>query len=206
MRRLFALAIVMALVLAACGGESGDDGGENEPTQPDATQPADDDNDQPDPTQPPDDPGDSEGEGPSTATVTLNGETYEFSSEGAVVAQCLTDLFGIMIVQLPMADGGDGSVMIQILHPGTDPSVVEQNNAVTVTIGDVDWIADPEDFNIIDNPDVPAGQSEVTSSEFDGRTVRGTANLAGSTTIYSADFVEFGEATFEATCGEERTS
>lgn len=207
MRRVLTVALVMAVVLAACGGDSGDDGGSNDTSQPDATQPAPDDGGSDDTQPPPDDGGDDgEGEGPSTATVTLNGETYEFSSEGALVAQCLTDLFGIMSVQLQMADGGDGSISLQILHPDTDPSVVGQNNAIEVTIGDVDWKADPEDVNIEGNPDVPAGQSEVTSVEFDGRTVRGTANFAGSQTIFSADFVEFAEGTFEATCGEERTS
>ncbi|MDX1449741.1 MAG: hypothetical protein R3246_11845, partial [Acidimicrobiia bacterium] len=159
------------------------------------TSPAEDDGEEP-----------SEGEGPSTATVTIGDETYEFSSEGAVVAQCLPDLFGIMSVQLPMADGGDGSLQIVALHEDTDPEVVGEINSVQVSIGDVDWVADPENSNIAGNPDVPEGQSEVTSIEVDGNTVRGTANFAGSETIFSADFVEFASGTFEATCGEERTS
>lgn len=207
MKRLV-LFFALLLLVNACGGSSEPettDGGD-EPTSTAPTQPEEDD-DQSDTTSPDDDDGDdSGGEGPSTATVTIGDETYEFSSEGAIVAQCLPDLFGIMSVQLPMADGGDGGLQIVALHEDTDPEVVGEINSVQVTIGDVDWVADPEDVNIAGNPDVPAGQSEVTSIEVDGNTVRGTANFAGSETIFSADFVQFASGTFEATCGEERTS
>ena len=192
MKRVLALFLLMSLLVAACGGDGGTD---EDPEEPGTTQAEsnDDDSDDSPPTtsdvnDDEDDSGD-EGEGPSTATVTLGDETYEFSSEGAMVAQCLPDLFGIFVIQVPMADGGDGSISLQILREGTDPSVVEQNNAIEVSIGDVDWIADPENFNILDNPDVPAGQSEVLTAEVDGRTVRGTANFAGSQTVFAADFV-----------------
>ncbi|MDH3190363.1 MAG: hypothetical protein OEM39_06975, partial [Acidimicrobiia bacterium] len=97
MRRLFVLGAVMALVMAACGGGS-EDGADREgdaPGQTQATQPeSGNDDTNPDPSGS----DDGEGEGPSTATVTIGGETYTFSSEGAVVAQCVPDLFGIMSV------------------------------------------------------------------------------------------------------------
>ncbi len=208
MRRILFVVVLMGLVLSACSGGGSDEGsGGSDPT-PAATAPDDTDS-APVTTQPAEDdsedPGEVEG-GPSTATVTIGDETYEFSSEGAIVAQCLTDMFGIFAVQLPMADGGDGSIQIFALHEGTDPSVVEQDNEVHITIGDVDWLADPMDTRLVDNPDVSEGQSQVDSVEVDGNTVRGTLSLVGSQTVFSADFIEFATGTFEATCGEERTS
>ena len=207
MRRLFVLGAVMALVMAACGGGS-EDGADREgdaPGQTQATQPeSGNDDTNPDPSGS----DDGEGEGPSTATVTIGGETYTFSSEGAVVAQCVPDLFGIMSVQLPLVDAngqpGDGGIQIIALHEGTDPAVVEQNNLVQVTIGDVDWVADPEDVRIAGNPDLE-GKSQVDSVQVNGNTVTGTATFVGSQSLFGADS-DMATGTFEATCGEERLS
>ena len=198
----------MALVAGACGGDDGDaTGGDGAPAATSAPSTTDDGSDDPPATQPPEPDDDaSGGEGPSTATVTIGDETYTFSSDGAIVAQCLPDLFGIFSVGLPMAEGGDGTLSLIALHEGTDPEVVEQTNVLAVTIGDIDWVADPEDLRIVDNPAVAAGQTQIDSVEVDGNTVRGTASFVGSSTVFSADFVEFATGTFEATCGEERTS
>lgn len=203
--RIPVLFVAMVLIVTACSGDS-DDGLSTDSSAPDVTSTtaASSDGGEVTTTAPASDGGG--GEGASTATVTIGDETYEFSTEGAIVAQCLTDLFGIFSVQLPMADGGDGSLGLVILHPDTDPSEVGEINSVQVDIGDVRWLADPEDVNIAGNADVPEGQSLVTSAEIDGNTVRGTMSLAGSQTVFSAEFVEFAEGTFEATCGEERTS
>ena len=186
MRRLLVLFAVLALVAAACGGGSsddGDDGGDQSttPTAADGNDGGNDDggNDDGDSqsTPPPnDDSGGSEGEGPSTGTVTINGETYEFSTEGATVAQCLPDLFGTMAVGIPLADGADGLLNIVALHEGTDPAVVEINNSVHVDIGDTTWVADPEDVRIAGNPDYE-GLSQVDSVEVNGNTVTGTATF-----------------------------
>lgn len=199
------------LVVAACGGDTADggtadQGNQVQTTQPDVTQP---DVTQPDATKPDvDDSGDSEGSGPSTATVTIGDQTYQFSSEGAGIAQCLTDLFGIYSVQLPMIDDSgaltDGFVSMAILREGTDPDVVEQVNAVQVDIGDDngDWVADSSYEFFVSGGTVEPGMSQVDSVEFDGRTVRGTATFLQDT------YTELGEpitGTFEATCGEERT-
>ncbi len=213
MRRLMVLFVVVLLVVAACGGEATEDSGDNGGDQPTATQPADDgadaDSDSEDQAPPAteadngDDDDDSGGEGPSTATVKIGDETYEFSSEGALVAHCLSDLFGIMSVILPLADGGDGGIEIIALHEGTDPAEVEQTNSVLVKIGDARWIADPEDVNFNGDPDL-AALSGVESVEVDGNTLRGTASFVGrdNTTQEWASMT----GTFEATCGDERLS
>jgi hypothetical protein len=216
MRRLMVLLGVVVLVVAACGGESTEDAGESAEDggdQPTTTQPADDSGDDdagsedqaPPATEADNGDGDdvSGGEGPSTATVTIGDETYEFSSEGALVAHCLSDLFGIMSVILPLADGGDGSIEIIALHEGTDPVEVEQINSVLVKIGDDRWIADPEDVNFNGDPDT-AALSQVESVEVNGSTLTGTASFVGRDNV-TFEWVPM-TGTFEATCGEERTS
>lgn len=221
MQRWFVLILSLSVLLAACGSDSGDETTGDTQSDTTAAAPVEDDGDTdttaaPDDTttSAPDDDGDSdddgsddgatEGTGPSTATVTIGDDTYQFSSEGAVVAQCLPDLFGIMSVQLPMADGGDGGVSIVALHDDTDPAVVEQINTIQVTVGDVDWVADPEDVRIAGNADLE-GKSQVDTVEVDGSTVRGTATFVGSSSLFGPD-AEMATGTFEATCGEERTS
>lgn len=203
MQRIAGLSVVVLLVLAACGGESTDDSGADGGDQQTATQPANG-GDQPTATQPADDGGDNDnagGEGPSTATVTIGTETYEFSSEGSPVAQCLPDLFGTMVVNLPLADGGDGRIEIIALHDGTDPAEVEVDNRVHLNIGDFDWWADPLEINL--GPDESA-LSRVESVDVDGSTLTGTASFVGRDLTVREWMSETG--TFEATCGEARTS
>jgi hypothetical protein len=205
MRRAIVLFCGVLLVAAACGGESTEDGGD----QPTATQPADDggSNDSvPEDQAPPTTEAnngnvDSGGEGPSTASVTIGDVTYEFSSEEVQIAQCLSDLFGTMVVNLPLANGDDGSIEIIALHEGTDPAVIEVDNRVHVSIGDFDWWADPLEINL--GPD-EAAVSLVESVNVDGSTLTGTATFVGrDLTIREWETVT---GTFEATCGEERTS
>ena len=209
MRRWLAMVAVVVLVAAGCGGDSGDDDdGRGAATA--TTQPASDNggSDETTPTTPAsgDDGGGDEGTGPSTASVTLGDQTYSFSSEGAVVAQCLTDLFGIFSVNLPLADGGDGNIGILALYPETDPAVVEQVNGVRVAIGDEDWVADEDDLMFDSSDILEEGMSQVDSVEIDGNTVRGTATFFRQLSLFAGGEVETITGTFEATCGEERTS
>jgi hypothetical protein len=205
------MAAVMLLVGAACGGGSGDDaaadGGDAAAA---TTQPALDDGASVETTVATpsggDDGGAEDGTGPSTATVTLGDQTYNFSTEGALVAQCLTDLFGVFSVQLPMADGDDGSIAIVALYPDTDPDVVGEVNAVRVAIGDEDWVADEDDLLFESSDKLEAGMSQVDSVEISGRTVRGTATFFRQLSVFADGEVETTTGTFEATCGEERTS
>ena len=213
MMKLMVLTGALLLPLAACGGSDGssdegsgdattpvevltDDGGTAANDVSDATTPA-----------PPTDEGgeDTGGSGPSTASVTIGGETYDFTTEGAVVAQCKSDLFGMFSAQLPMADG-NGNIGIVALREGTDPAVVEQVNAVTVSVGDEDWIAD-ESSGLFDASDaLQPGMSQVDSVEVVGSTVRGTATFVRELSLFTGGEVETATGTFEATCGEERLS
>ncbi|MGA9596287.1 MAG: hypothetical protein WBV06_09025 [Acidimicrobiia bacterium] len=217
MRRLNVLVVAILLAVAACGGDSADTGADGTSDEPGTTAAVTTEASSAgvgteETTAPPTTTGsadDSEGSGPSTATVTLEGETYNFSTEGAVVAQCLTNLFGIFSIQLPMIDEGGakakGSVSIVALHEGTDPDVVGEVNSIDVGIGDEDWVAD-EASPMFENFDaLQPGMSQVDTMEIDGRTVRGTATFFRQNSLFT-DEVETATGTFEATCGEERTS
>jgi len=219
MRRWFVMTAVMLLVVAACGGDSGDEagGGDDQPeSTPVATTRADSGATNPPPGEDGetndgggDAGGDTDGSGPSTATVTLGDVSYTFSTEGAVVAQCLTDLFGIFSVQLPRVDDAgvpaDGNVAIVALHADTDPNEVGEVNAIEVAVGDEDWVADEADVLFETSDVLQPGMSQVDSVEIDGRTVRGTATFVRQNSVFTGE-VETVTGTFEATCGEERTS
>lgn len=205
MRRLLVLLVAVLLVAAACGGGSTDDGSDDVGNDAAPSTEAPDDgggNDDSPPATEAEDSG-SGGSGPSSASVTIGDDTYEFSTEGALVAQCLSDLFGIMSVQLPLADGGDGFISITALHEGTDPAVVEQINSVLVEIGDDKWTADPESVSWNGDPET-AAMSYVESVEVSGSTLNGTASFVGFDNTTRERMTVIG--TFEATCGEERTS
>lgn len=220
MRRLIPMIMALLLVITACGGDTSgepDTGGDGAvTTQPDATQPAGDDDGGSDGTPAPteddgdDEADDAEGSGPSTATVTLGDQTYNFSTEGAVVAQCLTNLFGIFSVQLPMMDESGaqtgGSVALVALREGTDPEEVGEVNSVELDVGDETWVADEADDMFDQFDQLEPGMSQVDSVEIDGRTVRGTATFFRQNSLFGGDEVETMTGTFEATCGEERTS
>ena len=207
MRHLFPFVMAMLLV-AACGGngESEPEPGDGETTtsgQVDTTESAGEEADQTtSPTEPSEDSGDS---GPSMATVTIGNETYTFSTEGAVVAQCLTDLFGIFSVQLPEVNG-DGGVAIVALREGTDPETVGEVNSVEVDVGDETWVADEADDMFEQFDQLEPGMSQVDEVEIEGRTVRGTATFFRQNSLFGGGDVETATGTFEATCGEERTS
>ncbi len=218
MRRLVVSISALLLLITACGGESGEpetDSDRAVTTQADTTQPAEDDEGS-DETPPPtevDSEGETdaaEGSGPSTANVTLGDQTYNFSTEGAVVAQCLTDLFGIFSVQLPMIDESGvhtgGGVAIVALREGTDPETVGQVNSVEVDVGDEKWVADEADDMFEQFDQLEAGMSQVDSVEIEGRTVRGSATFFRQNSLFGGGEVETVTGTFEATCGEERTS
>ena len=207
MRRIQIVLLILALLAAACGGDDGSDD-TTAADQPAATSDNGDSSEEPPPTAPPpntsgDDDGDpSDGSGPSTATVTIGDQTFEFSSEGALVAQCLPDLFGTMSVQLPLAGDNSAGLSLFALHEGTDPSVVGQNNAIEVRLADANWVADPEDVRIAGNADYE-GLSQVDSVEVSGNSVTGTATFVNTDNFSE---VESATGTFDATCGEERTS
>lgn len=220
MKRWMLFFAALSLVVAACGGADGEDepgsdqgatttqasGGDETGQEEDAP---------PETAAPeaePDEGGssDPEGSGPSTAIVTLGQETFTFSTEGAVVAQCLTDFFGIFSAQLPMVDDSgapaDGNVSIVVLREGTDPETVGEVNSIRLDAGDEIWLADEADELLVQSDLFEPGMSQVDSVEIEGRTVRGTATFIRQNSLFGGGEVETMAGTFEATCGEERTT
>lgn len=219
MKKWIVFLALLSMVLAACGGS--DDSGAEDVDEDTATTLADTEEESDSEETPTEttaatgedsdgaDAGDSEGSGPSTATVTIGDETYNFSTEGAAVAQCQTDMFGIFSVQLPRIDdsgaSADGAITIVALREGTDPDEIGEVNAVEISVDDEDWIADEADM-IFELYDVmEPGMSQVDSVEIDGSTVRGTATFVREFSLFG-DEPEVVTGTFEATCGEERIS
>lgn len=216
MKKWLVVLAAFAVTLAACGGSDGGEepvdtttqaGGSDGSETPTTTAASSSDSDSKDDSE---DPAPAEGEGPSTATVTIGDETYHFSSEGAVVAQCLTDLFGIFSVQLTRVDESgaqvDGSVAIVGLLEGTDPDEVGEVNSIEVDIGDDDWVANENDEILTSIEKFEPGMSQVDSLEVDGSTIRGTATFVRQNSLFGDGDPETLTGTFEATCGEERAS
>jgi hypothetical protein len=112
-------------------------------------------------------------------------------------------MFGIFSVQLPAVDG-DGDIRIVALLEGTDPAVVEEVNAVKVSVGDDDWVADEASDLYGMSEALQPGMSQVDSVEIDGSTVRGTATFVRDLSVFGGGEPEVVTGTFEATCGEER--
>jgi hypothetical protein len=92
-------------------------------------------------------------------------------------------------------------VEIIALHEGTDPVEVEVDNRIHVNIGDFDWCGGPLGNNL--GPDESA-LSGVESVDVDGSSLTGTESFVGRD-IATQERVSM-SGTFEATCGEPRTS
>lgn len=115
------------------------------------------------------------------ASVTIEGETYNFGDTGIAI-QCTPDFFGVMMVALQMVDengeqisqgGGFGGAL---LHEGTDPAVVGQLNGIGFSLKalDQEWIADEED---IESLGLDPGSSQVDTVTVNGNTASGTATV-----------------------------
>ena len=83
--------------------------------------------------------------------------------------------------------------------------MVEQVNKVQVDVGDEDWEAHEASDWFEQSDLLEPGMSQVDSVEIDGSTVRGTATFFERSSLFAGD-VETVTGTFEATCGEERTT
>lgn len=205
-KRLVAILIGMALVIAACGGDSSTASTEGAPagdsSQPQSTEGS----------------GASDTPTPPMATVTIGDETFTFSHEGfAASSNCRADDNGTFQALLLLVDqDGDLTVRsdldLNLLHEGTD-SGSRTSNKVFVRLGHLDeesnldytpgWSADAasaEQFGY------PSGASQVDSYVIDGRTASGTATFvdAESSAAFlrgESDTVESVQGTFTVTCG-----
>lgn len=201
MRRL-ALLSVLALLIAACGGDSGDDTAATQAdTGSDTTtaQESDPESESPDTTAAPsggdDDGSSSDVDGIGVGTVTIGGETFEFGDAGQPGLQCMPEAFGVAFLAALQRTDGDGGINLGIPFPGEEDTAGIMPE-LQVSADDAEWFANEE---WAAERDIPAGSSQVDSYEIDGNTIRGTA------TFYNRDS-QFGEpeeietGTFEVTC------
>ena len=209
------MVIVIALVLAACGGtsdESPSDTAASSSTSRSSDQAA-------EPTDVPDagsddqtastvgSIGDHFDTAGGTATATIGDETWEFNlPEGHPIANCDADFFGgfVAILTSGTADISVPADALSVTLPGgdfTDPPTVNVN---LVASGDAEWIADETIYE--QNSDLPAGLG-VTSFSIDGTTGSGTATFFEQESYYqfnagNGDLV-VADGTFSVTCVAE---
>jgi hypothetical protein len=128
----------------------------------------------------------------NTATVTIDGQRYEFAAEG-VATRCNPDFFGTFWV---IARTADGSGTLEMLLVPEGNQTAGETSRVKVVVEDIagrDWRADEDG-----GEGTPEGLSRVESFSIDGGKATGTALFVD---------VEMGdgataEGTFEATCPE----
>ncbi|MEX1281448.1 MAG: hypothetical protein AB1Z55_12100 [Acidimicrobiia bacterium] len=211
---------VLALVVAACGGsDDAADAGQAEATSTTAAA-ADDpggddagDEEAPASTAADDDdaPAAAPVDGVGTATVTIDGETYEFGDAG-IASQCLSDLSGVFSVALYLVgddgapDLGAGSLSLFLVQEGSDIGDLDQRPEAVVTIGSTSesWVASEakaEEFEL------EAGTSQVDAYEIDGTSASGTATFIEENSYFafsggSADEIRTATGEFEVTCSE----
>jgi hypothetical protein len=203
------MTVLIALVLAACGGTEAESAGESPTTgvqgddEPDnASDATDSDNDET--TTPSIEIGDHLDTAGGTATATIGDETWEFVLvEDIPIANCDSDFFGGFIAILTNA-GADLSKPIDafsVTLPGgdfTDPPTAAVNLAAS---GGAEWIADETIYER--NADLPAGIG-VTTFSIDGTTASGSAVFFEQESFYQFNAgngdLEVAEGTFTVTC------
>ncbi len=184
MRRVHTLSLVTLLVLAACGGGSGDEG-TGEPQSGGngdqaTTTLAGGDDGQTSTTTAPDAGGDDQGSGvdASVGTVTVAGETYHYADTGFPGLQCMPSSFNVaFLAALRQVDesGGEleGSLVVGIPFKGEEETagILPELSA---SAGDLEWVANEAKAEL---NGIPAGSSQVDSYEIDGDTITGTATF-----------------------------
>jgi hypothetical protein len=210
-KRIASFSVVVALLVAACGGSDPasekEDSSETTVTIAPAATQADGDSATSTTSQPSAD--ESGGESPpgsNVATVTIGDATWEFDAnpEGPIT-DCDPDFFGAFWV-VGGADDGSG---LSLLLPPEGDSNFEDPPSVRVTDGasEADWTAD---VTLVDTANyseiLTEGDSQVDSWTIDGNSVSGTATFVDENQIFAVlggtlDSVDPVAGSFEVSCG-----
>jgi len=206
--RRMTMFLSIGMLVAACGGDAGDDPTEtiaSDSSETSAPQSSED--EQPDTTAaaPAEDDGDTADSGgdASSGTVVIAGESYEFIDNGFPGLQCMPDSFGVAFIAAlqPVegeVDGVIGGLTVAVPFEG-EGEVAGILPAVSISVGELEWIADEEHAEL---NDLPAGSSQVDSYEIDGNTISGAATFYERNSSFTGNpddlIVETG--TFEVTC------
>jgi len=185
------------LLAVSCGGGADDgpsDGTSDTAAPTETAAPA-----ETDGTAAPDESGDS-GSGSMSASLTIDGETYEFSETGFAAETCDPSFFGGFWAALYMPDGAggvmSGTSATILLIPEELEDDLEQVSAIAVSVDSaaVDYHADPE------LEGRGGGLSSVDSFTIDGNSATGSATFVNRDTPFDEDIVPV-EGTFEVACG-----
>lgn len=206
--RLLVLVFGMALLIAACGGDSGDESSDTtvaDATETTATPQSDGTTGEDTPAATTttagqtDDGGGGDVSGVGVGTATIAGETYEFGDIGQPGLQCMPAAFGVaFLAALQSTDGNDGVMVVGIPFPGEEETAGLLPE-LEVRVGDSTWLANEERAA---EGDIPAGSSQVDSYEINGNTITGTATFYDRDSSFGGDLV-VEEGTFELTCADE---
>ena len=206
--------VVLAVVLAACGGssgtattgaggEAGTPGGDGAVTTA-VPQPV---GSEAEPLAGEDEAPAPSGDTVNTGSVTIDDTTWEFDATPGALKRCDPDFFGAFWV-IGESPDGDG---VTILLPPTDDPNFEDPPSVRVKVNDggPDFTADP---SILETGDydtvISEGDSQVDSYTVDGNTASGTATFVDEQAIFAAlggaaDDPEPVRGSFEVTCAGE---
>jgi len=195
-RRLVGFTLSIALLIASCGGGGTEDttAAPDAPTTtaaPGATTAA--------PTEStttttaaPEDDGSQPSGAANQATVTIDGQDYQFDVDMSVVGRCDPDFFGAFWVIASAADGSSASLEMFLVPEGNANH--DETSRISVNLKEAeerDWNADADG-----GQGVTAGTSQVDSFSIDGNTVTGTASFVD---IYTGDDAT-AQGTFTAIC------
>jgi len=110
------------------------------------------------------------------ATVTIDGTTYEVEVSMGPAPRCDLDFFGAVWV----SGGNEERFFNALLPPENDPNHTDPPN-ITLTVGDLEWIADPSK----QMSGVEPGESQVDDFVVDGISVSGSATFVELNETYA---------------------
>ena len=143
----------------------------------------------------------------NTGSVTIDDTTWEFDATPGALKRCDPDFFGAFWV---IGESPDGDGVTILLPPPDDPNFEDPPSVrVGVNDGGPDFTADP---SILDTGNydtvISEGDSQVDSYTVDGNTASGTATFVDEQEIFAAlggaaDDPEPVRGSFEVTCAGE---
>lgn len=201
--RQIILAVIIAMLVAACGGSDGEAGSEDgdsssttQAEQETSSTSSEADSDEPD------EPAEEEpttGGGESTGMATVDGTEYVFGANGPA-ATCDPDFFGGFFAVLYSPDLSQ-TLSVELWPEGAGEGRVNTGtlNLVAPDGTELDLEADPEDSW----PVAEAGSTFIDEFTIDGNTARGTGTFINTEVAYGEGPFEPVTVDFEITCAGE---
>ena len=129
--------------------------------------------------------------GEASATIALNGVTYEFAFVDFPAERCEPDVFGVFQVVMYSEDQ---SARVDIELPGE----TDGTPRFRLNVESGDWVADETD----EWPAVTPGDSEVADYTIDGRSASGSGTAINDDDAFGDDPAEPVDFSFDVVCPE----